>query len=51
MSDKTKHLYSEREELEIFYTYDEKYRKVYDLKNIKRKFKLIINRLKQNNED
>ena len=40
------HLYSETIEITTYYTYNKKYKKVYDIKSIKNDFKEIINNLK-----
>ena len=40
------HLYSERIVITTFYTYNNKYEKVYDIKSIKNDFKEIISSLK-----
>tara|TARA_R110002051_G_scaffold177777_2_gene247613 strand:+ start:9700 stop:9831 length:132 start_codon:yes stop_codon:yes gene_type:complete len=42
----SKHIYSENIKLGAYYTYDDKQKKVYDLKGIKQQFKELIKKLK-----
>lgn len=43
-----KHIFSEKIELGAYYTYNEKQKKVYDLKCMKKDFKKLLNKLKDN---
>ena len=43
-----KHIYSKKIEFSVYYTYDDKHKKVYDLKNMKAEFKKWIKKLKSN---
>jgi hypothetical protein len=45
--DKTKHIYSEDVNLEIHYTYNNEYKKVYDIKSVKRSFNLILEKMRR----
>ena len=45
---KDKNLYKERLQLGAYYTYDKDHNKVYDIKGIKKAFKSLIDKLKQN---
>tara|TARA_B100001250_G_scaffold156110_1_gene134168 strand:- start:857 stop:1066 length:210 start_codon:yes stop_codon:yes gene_type:complete len=40
-----KHIYLEKIELGVYYTYNNKQKKVYDLKSIKKDFKSLIKKL------
>jgi len=53
MGRKLNSIYSENLEIESYYTYDNNYRKVYDIKSLKEHFKLLITNLnqKQNEEN
>lgn len=53
MDKKHNSIYSENLEIESYYTYDNEYRKVYDIKSLKEHFKLLIKNLnqKQNEEN
>lgn len=44
--DKTKGIYQEDLIVGVNYTYDKKYKKVYDIKSLKRKLKMIIEKYK-----
>ena len=41
-----KHIYSKKIEFSIYYTYDDKQKKVYDLQSMKQDFKAWINKMK-----
>ena len=43
--DKTIHTYSKEIKLEVEYTYDHKFNKVYNIKSVKKNFKSIIDKL------
>ena len=43
---KTKHTYSKPLELEVEYKYDKDYKKVYNLKKLRRHFKSLADKLK-----
>jgi hypothetical protein len=42
------HIYSEQIKLGAYYTYDENYNKVYDIKGMRRQFKELVTKLKGN---
>ena len=42
-----KHIYSEKIEFGAYYTYDDKQKKVYDLKSLKEDFKELIKQLRR----
>ncbi|QDP54419.1 MAG: hypothetical protein GOVbin7581_1 [Prokaryotic dsDNA virus sp.] len=44
---KQKHTYSKSISLEVEYKYDENYKKVYNLKKLKRQFQVIANKYKK----
>ena len=44
---KTGHIFSEDITTDVFYTYDKKHNKIYDVQSLRRKFKLIIDNLKK----
>jgi hypothetical protein len=41
-----KHIYQEKIELGAYYTYNDKQKKVYDIKSMKEQFKELIKKLK-----
>mgnify|MGYP001258453537 CR=1 FL=1 len=41
-----KHIYSKKVEFSVYYTYDDKQKKVYDLKSMRKDFKRLIKKLK-----
>ena len=41
-----KHIYSKKVEFSVYYTYDDKQKKVYDLKSMKQDFKSWLKKLK-----
>jgi|TARA_Y100000033_G_scaffold21214_1_gene19975 hypothetical protein len=43
---KNKNLYREKLQLGAYYTYDKNYKKVYDIKGIRKDFKKLIEKLK-----
>lgn len=43
---KYKNLYKEKLQLGAYYTYDKNHKKVYDLKGIRKDFKILIEKLK-----
>lgn len=46
MSLKTQHVYREKIELGVYYTYDKDHKKVYDTKGMKVEFQELIKKLK-----
>ena len=48
---KKNHTYQEDFEIGIEYTYDENYRKIYNVKKLKRKLKTIIESYKKNKHE
>ena len=47
MSNKLSHTYQEDFKLGVYYTYDNKYNKIYDVKAMREEFKSLIKRLKK----
>ena len=45
--DKTKNVYSKEIRLNVVYTYDKNYNKVYDIKKMKKQFSNLIDKLKR----
>ena len=43
-----KHIYSEKIELGAYYTYDDKQKRVYDLESMRKDFKKLLKKLKNN---
>jgi len=41
-----KHIYSEKIELGAYYTYNDKQKKIYDLKSMKKAFRKLLKKLK-----
>ena len=46
MTIKTKHTYRESFEVGIYYTYNKKHKKVYDIKSLREDFKELLNKIK-----
>ncbi len=46
MRDKRNHIYSEKKEVEVEYTYDKENNKVYDIQTLRLRFKLLLDKLK-----
>ena len=46
MRDKRNHIYSEKQEVEVEYTYDKQNNKVYDIQTLRLRFKLLLDKLK-----
>ena len=46
MRDKRNHIYSEKKEVEVEYTYDKQNNKVYDIQTLRLRFKLLLDKLK-----
>ena len=44
---KINHIYQEEIDVGVYYTYDSKHNKVYDIKSLRNRFKLIIENLKK----
>ena len=45
--DKSKHTYEETKEVSVEYTYNSKYKRVYNIKQLKMKFNAMIDSLKK----